>query len=68
MNLSSERILTTHTGSLPRPETLQAALYALDHHEPTGLKAGDYVLQVGVTNPGTGQKELSSLPFEVVQR
>jgi len=36
--------------------------------EPTGLAAGDYVLQVGVTNPSTGQKELSSLPFQVVQR
>lgn len=36
--------------------------------EPTGLAAGDYVLQVGVTNPATGQKELSSLPFQVVQR
>ena len=36
--------------------------------EPTGLTAGDYVLQIGVTNPSTGQKELSSLPFQVVQR
>jgi len=36
--------------------------------EPTGLAVGDYVLQVGVTNPATGQKELSSLPFQVVQR
>ena len=36
--------------------------------EPTGLAAGDYVLQIGVTNPSTGQKELSSLPFQVVQR
>jgi VWFA-related protein len=36
--------------------------------EPTGLAAGDYVLQIGVTNPSTGQKEHSSLPFEVVQR
>ena len=32
--------------------------------EPTGLVAGDYVLQIGVTNPSTGQKEHSSLPFE----
>ncbi len=36
--------------------------------EPTGLVAGDYVLQIAVTNPSTGLKELSSLPFEVVQR
>jgi VWFA-related protein len=36
--------------------------------EPTGLAAGDYVLQIAVTNPSTGIKELSSLPFQVVQR
>ena len=36
--------------------------------EPTGLAVGDYVLQIGVTNPSTGQKEHSSLPFQVVQR
>jgi VWFA-related protein len=36
--------------------------------EPTGLTAGDYVLQVAVTDPATGQKEINSLPFQVVQR
>jgi VWFA-related protein len=36
--------------------------------EPTGLAAGDYVLQVAVTDPVTGQKEINSLPFQVVQR
>ena len=36
--------------------------------EPAGLAAGNYVLQIGVTNPATGIKEHSSLPFEVVQR
>ena len=36
--------------------------------EPSGLAAGDYVLQVGVTNPATGLSELSSLPFQVVVR
>jgi 5-methyltetrahydropteroyltriglutamate--homocysteine methyltransferase len=30
MKRSTERILTTHTGSLPRPEPLQAALAAID--------------------------------------
>ncbi len=36
--------------------------------EPTGLAAGDYVLRVAVTDPATGNQELSSLPFQVVQR
>jgi VWFA-related protein len=36
--------------------------------EPTGLAAGDYVLQIAVTDPATGHREASSLPFEVVQR
>jgi VWFA-related protein len=36
--------------------------------EPTGLAAGQYVLRVAVTDPTTGNQELSSLPFEVVQR
>ena len=33
MKRSSERILTTHTGSLPRPEDLTAMLYARDKGE-----------------------------------
>jgi VWFA-related protein len=36
--------------------------------EPTGLAAGEYVLQVAVKDPVTGNEEMSSLPFEVVQR
>lgn len=36
--------------------------------EPAGLAAGDYVLQVGITDPRTGLRELSSLPFQVVAR
>jgi VWFA-related protein len=36
--------------------------------EPTGLAAGDYVLQVAVTDPATGHREASSLPFQVIQR
>jgi hypothetical protein len=36
--------------------------------EPTGLAAGQYVLRVGVRDPATGTEEMSSLPFEVVQR
>jgi VWFA-related protein len=36
--------------------------------EPTGLAAGQYVLRVGVKDPVTGNEEMSSLPFEVIQR
>jgi VWFA-related protein len=36
--------------------------------EPTGLAAGEYVLRVAVKDPITGNEEMSSLPFEVVQR
>jgi VWFA-related protein len=35
--------------------------------EPKGLAAGDYVLQVAVTNPATGLKEMSSVPFQVLK-
>src|SRR6266849_6393189 len=34
MKHSTERILTTHTGSLPRPEELQELLYAQERGEP----------------------------------
>ncbi|HEY2737314.1 MAG TPA: VWA domain-containing protein, partial [Thermoanaerobaculia bacterium] len=34
--------------------------------EPGALGAGDYVLQVAVTDPRTGRKEMNSLPFKVV--
>jgi VWFA-related protein len=34
--------------------------------EPTGLRAGDYVLRVALTDRATGQKEVNSLPFQVV--
>src|SRR5665213_3548855 len=33
-NRSTERILTTHTGSLPRPDDLRAPLATLDRGEP----------------------------------
>jgi hypothetical protein len=36
--------------------------------EPTGLAAGDYVLRIAVTDPVTGNQEMSTLPFEVIQR
>lgn len=34
--------------------------------DPSGLNAGDYVLQVAVTDPKTGHKETNSLPFHVL--
>jgi VWFA-related protein len=34
--------------------------------QPTGLDAGRYTLQVAVTDPRTGHKEMSSVPFQVV--
>ncbi|HEX6863404.1 MAG TPA: VWA domain-containing protein, partial [Thermoanaerobaculia bacterium] len=34
--------------------------------DPTGLNAGDYVLQVAVVDPKTGHKDTSSLPFHVL--
>ena len=34
MKQSTDRILTTHTGSLPRPAELQELLYAQERGEP----------------------------------
>lgn len=34
--------------------------------DPRGLSNGDYVLQVAVTDPRTGRKEMNSLPFQVM--
>lgn len=59
-------------GRIARVERTATGISGVDKllatFEPAGLAAGDYVLQIGVTNPATGQKEHSSLPFEVVQR
>src|SRR5947209_7292484 len=34
--------------------------------DPAGLLAGSYVLQVAVTDPTTGRRQASSLPFQVI--
>ena len=34
--------------------------------DPGGLRSGDYVLRVGVTDPATGLRHTNSLPFQVV--
>src|SRR5579885_1553737 len=39
MKRSTERILTTHTGSLPRPPDLQTLLFARESGEPIDLPA-----------------------------
>ena len=54
--------------SSARPPASRGLDKLLATFEPAGLEAGDYVLQVAVTDPRTGQKELSSLPFQVVVR
>ncbi len=41
MKLSSERILTTHTGSLPRPEPIMELLLAVEHGEAVDQAAFD---------------------------
>jgi 5-methyltetrahydropteroyltriglutamate--homocysteine methyltransferase len=43
MKLSTERILTTHTGSLPRPPALAEALARRDRGEPTNADFDDLV-------------------------
>ena len=41
MKRSENRILTTHTGSLPRPEGLVAMLGAVSRGEPVDEAVGD---------------------------
>jgi hypothetical protein len=57
-------------GRLSKVERTATGIQGLDKlvatFDPTGLNAGDYVLQVAVTDPTTGLKETSSLPFQVL--
>jgi hypothetical protein len=59
-------------GRIARVERTATGISGVDKllatFEPTGLAAGDYVLQIGVTNSATGQREHSTLPFQVVAR
>jgi 5-methyltetrahydropteroyltriglutamate--homocysteine methyltransferase len=48
VQISSERILTTHTGSLPRPDDLLELLVARDRSEPYDQAAFDERLQAAV--------------------
>lgn len=50
-----------------RPTGIQGLDKLVATFDPAGLKAGDYVLQVAVTDPVTGHKETNSLPFQVLK-
>jgi VWFA-related protein len=56
-------------GRLSKVERTATGIQGLDKlvatFDPAGLIAGDYVLHVAVTDPATGLKEASSLPFHV---
>jgi VWFA-related protein len=57
-------------GRLSQVERKATGIQGLDKliatFDPAGLLAGDYVLQVAVTDPATGHKETNSLPFQVL--
>lgn len=57
-------------GRLSKVERKPTGIQGLDKlvatFDPSGLNAGHYVLQVAVTDPATGLKEASSLPFQVL--
>jgi hypothetical protein len=60
---------TSPTGRLSKAERTATGIQGLDKlvatFDPEGLNAGHYVLRVAVTDPATGRKEESSLPFQV---
>jgi hypothetical protein len=61
---------TSGAGRLSKAERKATGIQGLDKlvatFDPAGLLAGDYVLQVTVTDPTTGHKEMNSLPFQVL--
>jgi VWFA-related protein len=56
-------------GRLSKVQRTATGIQGLDKlvatFDPEGLNAGDYVLQVAVTDPTTGRREKSSLPFQI---
>lgn len=58
-------------GRLSKVERTPTGIQGLDKlvatFDSAGLNAGDYVLQVAVTDPATGRKEKSSLPFQILK-
>ncbi len=57
-------------GKLAHVERTATGIPGLDKlvatFDPAGLRSGDYVLRVGVTDPATGLRHTNSLPFQVV--
>jgi 5-methyltetrahydropteroyltriglutamate--homocysteine methyltransferase len=49
MHRSSERILTTHVGSLPRSQAVTDVLFARERDEPRDVRADDAVIGAAVT-------------------
>jgi VWFA-related protein len=58
------------SGHLSKAQRTTTGIQGLDKlvatFDPAGLNAGSYVLQVAVTDPTTGLRHASSLPFQVV--
>jgi VWFA-related protein len=58
-------------GKLANVERTNTGIQGLDKlvatFDPAGLGAGDYVLQVAVTDPITGHRQTNSLPFQVIR-
>jgi VWFA-related protein len=57
-------------GNLAHVERTATGIQGLDKlvatFDPAGLRSGDYVLRVGVTDPTTGLRHTNSLPFQVI--
>ncbi|HEX4959242.1 MAG TPA: VWA domain-containing protein [Thermoanaerobaculia bacterium] len=58
------------SGKLSKVQRTATGIQGLDKlvatFDPAGLNAGNYVLQVAVTDPATGLRQASSLPFQVI--
>lgn len=58
------------SGRLSKVQRTATGIQGLDKlvatFDPAGLNAGSYVLQVAVTDPTTGHRHASSLPFQVI--
>ena len=54
---SKDRILTTHVGSLPRPQDLEDLLYKVEFGEPYDAVAFDAIVSRAVSDIVTAQRE-----------
>ena len=58
------------SGRLSKVQRTSTGIQGLDKlvatFDPAGLLAGSYVLQVAVTDPATGRRQATSLPFQVI--